>query len=145
MHCCVGFSLVAESEACSLFAVRGLFIAKSSHSRVNRPQQLRHEDSVVAVLRLQSTGSVAVTLWLSCSVACGIFPSQGSNPCLLHWQMATLLLSHQGSPRFTFNRHSLSKIRKVKPQPAQSFSTKWTLVCIIWFTSDDPRYFLDHS
>ena len=23
---------------------------------------------------------------LSCSVACGIFPDQGSNPCPLHWQ-----------------------------------------------------------
>ena len=23
---------------------------------------------------------------LSCSVACGIFPDQGSNPCSLHWQ-----------------------------------------------------------
>ena len=33
----------------------------------------------------QSTGSVGVTRWLSCCVACGIFPDQGSNPCLLHW------------------------------------------------------------
>ena len=23
---------------------------------------------------------------LSCSVACGIFPDQGLNPCALHWQ-----------------------------------------------------------
>ena len=23
---------------------------------------------------------------LSCSMACGIFPDQGSNPCPLHWQ-----------------------------------------------------------
>ena len=40
---------------------------------------------------------------LSCSVACGIFPDQGSNPCPLHWQadsfffffnfIATLFLS----------------------------------------------------
>ena len=35
---------------------------------------------------------------LSCSVACGIFPNQGSNPCLLHWQADSLPLSHQGSP-----------------------------------------------
>ena len=36
---------------------------------------------------------------LSCSSACGIFLDQGSNPCLLHWQVDSLPLSHQGSPR----------------------------------------------
>ena len=35
---------------------------------------------------------------LSCSTARGIFPDQGSNPCLLHWQADSLPLSHQGSP-----------------------------------------------
>ena len=28
----------------------------------------------------------------------GIFPTQGLNPCLLHWQADSLPLSHQGSP-----------------------------------------------
>ena len=28
----------------------------------------------------------------------GIFPTQGSNPCLLYWQAGSLPLSHQGSP-----------------------------------------------
>ena len=28
----------------------------------------------------------------------GIFPAQGRNPCLLHWQADSLPLSHQGSP-----------------------------------------------
>ena len=32
-------------------------------------------------------GSVVVAHGLSCSAACGIFPDQGSNPCLLHWQV----------------------------------------------------------
>ena len=35
---------------------------------------------------------------LSCSVACGIFPDQGSNPCPLHWQADSYPLRHQGSP-----------------------------------------------
>ena len=35
---------------------------------------------------------------LSCSVACEIFPQQGSNQCLLHWQEDSSPLSHQGSP-----------------------------------------------
>ena len=42
-------------------------------------------------LPLRSTGSrcadsVVVAHGLSCSVACGIFPDQGSNPCPLRWQ-----------------------------------------------------------
>ena len=44
----------------------------------------------------QSVGSVAVVHGLNCSEACGIFPDQGSNPCLLHWQVDSLPLSHQG-------------------------------------------------
>ena len=35
---------------------------------------------------------------LSCSEACGIFLDQGFNPCLLHWPLYSLLLSHHGSP-----------------------------------------------
>ena len=35
---------------------------------------------------------------LSCSLACGIFPDQGSNPCPLHWQADSYPLCHQGSP-----------------------------------------------
>ena len=43
--------------------------------------------SVAAVLRLQSTGLIVVVNGLSCSMACGVFPGQGSNPCLLYWQV----------------------------------------------------------
>ena len=35
-------------------------------------------------------------------MACGIFPDQGSNLCLLHWQVDSSLLSHQGSPLIWF-------------------------------------------
>ena len=47
---------------------------------------------------LQRTGSVVVAHGLSCSMAYGIFLDQESNLCLLHWQVFSLLLSHQGSP-----------------------------------------------
>ena len=33
-----------------------------------------------------------------CSTACGIFPDQESNPCILHWQAYSSPLSHQGRP-----------------------------------------------
>ena len=42
--------------------------------------------SVAAAPRLWGTDSVFVVHKLSCSEACGVFPHQGSNPCLLHWQ-----------------------------------------------------------
>ena len=44
------------------------------------------------------TGSVIVAHGPSCSMACGIFPDQGSNPCPLHWQADSQPLRHQGSP-----------------------------------------------
>ena len=47
-------------------------------------------------------GSVIVTHGLSYSVACGIFPDQGSNPCPLHWQADSQPLRHQGSPVYLF-------------------------------------------
>ena len=41
---------------------------------------------------------------LRCPVACGILLDQGSNPCLLHWQVYSSPLSHQGNPEtFFFN------------------------------------------
>ena len=54
-------------------------------------------------LLLRSTGSrragsVVVAHGPSCSMACGIFPDQGSNPCPLHWQADSQPLRHQGSP-----------------------------------------------
>ena len=54
--------------------------------------------SLLRPLLLQSAGSVVVAHGLSCPVACGIFPDQGSNPCPLHWQADSQPLRHQGSP-----------------------------------------------
>ena len=56
-------------------------------------------------LLLRSTGSrraasVVVAHGPSCSVACGILPDQGSNPCPLHWQADSQPLRHQGSPEY---------------------------------------------
>ena len=58
--------------------------------------------SIVVEHRLWDTGSIEVARGLSCSMACGIFLAQGLNPCLLHWQAASLPLSHQGSPALSF-------------------------------------------
>lgn len=47
----------------------------------------------------RSTGSVVAGHGLSCSTAHGVFPDQGSNLCLLHWQANSLPLSHQEKPQ----------------------------------------------
>ena len=60
-----------------------------------------HVGSIAVVPKLKSTSSIVEAHKLSCSIACGIFPDQGSNPrllCLLHWQLDSLPLSHLGSP-----------------------------------------------
>ena len=54
--------------------------------------------SLSAEHRSRRAGSVIVAHGPICSMACRIFPDQGSNPCPLHWQADSQLLRHQGSP-----------------------------------------------
>ena len=83
-----GLSLVAASGGHSSSRCAGL--------SQSRPLLLRSTGS-------RRAGSVVVAHGLSCSVACGIFPDQGSNPCPLHWQADSQPLRHQGSPIWEIN------------------------------------------
>ena len=74
-----GLSLVATSGGHSSSRCAGLSLS--------RPLPLPSTGS-------RRAGSVVVAHGLSCSVACGIFPDQGSNPCLLHWQADSQPLRH---------------------------------------------------
>ena len=47
---------------------------------------------------LECKASAVVVHGLHCSMVCGIFPGQGLKPCVLHWQVDSLPLSHHGSP-----------------------------------------------
>ena len=83
--CCLEFLL--------LWRVGVLYQLQSTDSRA----------SVVATRQLRSCdswalehSSVAMAHRLSCSVACGILPDQGSDLCVLHWQAYSFPLSHQG-------------------------------------------------
>ena len=72
-------SLVAERRllsSCSARACCGGFSCGA--------QALGCAGSVVSAPRVWGVGSVVVAHGLSCPAACGIFPDQGSNPCLLH-------------------------------------------------------------
>ena len=62
-----------------------------------------HRLSVRRLQWLQDLGSVTVVRGLSCSMTCGIFPDQGSNPCPLYWQVDSYPLYHQGSLVLFFN------------------------------------------
>ena len=89
--CARAFSSCGE-RGLLIIAVRRLLIAVASlvvehWLQVLGLQQLWRMGSVVVACRLQSAGSVVVVHRLSCSLACGIFPDQGSNPCPLHWQV----------------------------------------------------------
>ena len=55
--------------------------------------------SLVAGHRLQNVCSAVAAQGLSCYMACQVFLNQGPNLHLLHWQVDSLPLIHQGSPR----------------------------------------------
>ena len=78
-----GLSLVAASGGCSSLRCTGFSLGGFSCCRA---WALGAWASVVVPCGLWNAGSVVVAHGLSCSAACRIFPDQGSNPCLLHWQ-----------------------------------------------------------
>ena len=86
---------------------------------LSRPLLLRSTGS-------RHAGSVVVAHGPSCSVACGIFPDQGSNPCPLHWQADCQPLCHQGSPRIGFWKDKidnlLARLTKKKRERTQTKS-----------------------
>ena len=96
--CCAGFSLAASGGS-SLIQCMG-FSLVASHCRA---WALGTRASVAAALGLsncdsKAPGPIVVTHGLSWSTACGIFPDQGWNLCLLYWQADFLPQCHQGSP-----------------------------------------------
>ena len=98
-----GLFLVAASGGysslwCTGFSLLWLLLLQTMGSRCNVFSSCGTRASVAVARRLQRAGSVVVAHGLSCSVACGIFPDQGSNPCSLHWQVDSQPLCHQGSP-----------------------------------------------
>ena len=100
--CCTGVSLAA-----SLWLWCTDFSLWSKGSRAHRLQWLWHVGSVVVACGIQSTSSIVVAHGLSCFMACRILSDQGSNPCLLHWQVDSLPQSHQEVPCsgfFFFNK-----------------------------------------
>ena len=87
-------AFVAASRDQSLVVVHRLLTSVAS--LVAEQRALGAPASVLVVRGLSSRssqapehGSVAVTHGFRRSTACGIFLDWGSNPCLLHWQVAS--------------------------------------------------------
>ena len=76
----------------------------------------RARASVAVGPQALSAGSVVVAHGLGCSVARGIFPDQGLNLCLLHWQADSLPVSHQGNLHKFFILHAI----QTSPIPVQA-------------------------
>ena len=82
--CCHGLIAVA-----SLTVEHGLWGPRTSGAAAH--------GLVLVALRPYGLSSAVVLHVLRCSTARGIRPDKGSNLCLLHWQMDSSLLNHQGS------------------------------------------------
>ena len=72
------------SRSSSLVAVRGLLIAGAALV-AEHGLQARGVNGVAP--GFSTTGSIVVAHRLGCSKACGVFPDQGLNPCLLRGQV----------------------------------------------------------
>ena len=98
---CAGSSLPLRLfSSCSWWGLPSSWGVRASHSggfSCCRPRLQGAGSSVVSATGLQSPGSVGMMHKLICSSACGILPDPVSNLCLLHWQVDSLPLSHQGS------------------------------------------------
>ena len=92
---CVGFLWLQSGgyslSQCAGCSLQGLLLLRGVQTPVTWA-------SVAVACGLYSAGSGVVVQGLSCSMASGIFPDQGSNPWPLHWQVDSYPLLHQGSP-----------------------------------------------
>ena len=87
LHCCAWTFLSIESRGYSSCG------ARASHCS---------GFSCWGAWALGAQASVAAACGLSCYLACGIFPNQGSNMCPLHWQADSQSLECQGNPHTCF-------------------------------------------
>ena len=115
----VGSSLAVLSRGRSLAAVRGPLTAVASLLwSSGSGHRLSSCNPQAPGRRLNS-----LPLRLSCSVACRIFLGQGSNLCLLHWQVDCLPLSTAGEALLYF-LNVLSLLSKESEQIQTVLSTR---------------------
>ena len=72
-----------------------------------------------------------------CPVACGTFPDQKSNSCLLHWQADSLPLGHQGNPKTLFLNKVLNVYKNIYSEPHR-YTIQIQQLIIVTFTQSLP-------
>ena len=84
---------------------------------------------------MQQVGSVVAAHRLSCSVVCGIFPYQASNPRLLHWQADSLPRATREAPLVTILHSFLCPTClqhvSVRSNIFQLHSHKWPVATVL--------------
>ena len=104
LHCPGGFSPVSMGRGCPLAAVcrpPAQRLQQRAGSGAHGPQRFGLPGSGAQAQDLWSTGLVCPLARGVIPSVHGIFPDPGSSPCLLHWQVDSLPLSHQGSSIWT--------------------------------------------
>ena len=112
---------------CTDFSLWWLLLLQSAGSRARGLQSLRPTGSVVVAPGLQSIGSILVAHRRGCPMACEIFPDQGSNLCLMHWQADSLPPSQQETPRREFQNFYVSFFLLKKQLGSISFAVQITM------------------
>ena len=102
LHCCAWAFSGCGKQGCSSLWWRLL-------PAVSPP--VEHRLWVCGLQQVQHADSVLVARGLSRSVACGIPPDQGSNPCPMQWRADSQPLCHQGNPSLTIIIRFCTKAR----------------------------------
>ena len=122
---CVDPSLVVGSRGCSLVAVQFSHYGGFSCCGAQAPEHMRFH----SVCRTQEHRLNSVGHGLSCAEVCGIFPDQGLNPYLPHWQADFLPQSPQGCLTLEYFFY---------------YFTFYSLSCLVYILSFWKFYYIDY-
>ena len=78
---------------------------------------------LVVAPMVYSTGSIVMAQGLSCSVACGILPDKGLNPCVLHWRR---ILYHWATRKAPLILNEVNVVVVQLLSRVWLFATPWT-------------------
>ena len=101
---------------------------------------------LITVASLVAWASAVVAQGLRCPMACGIFPDQESNLCLLYWQVDSLPLGHQRSPLIPSSLKPLFYLISIQNDPLITI-----IPTIFWFSvllvkiGGETFFFLKHT
>ena len=115
LHCWEGFPLFAVSGGSLVVGGHGLLFVVASLVAEHRAQALGR------------VGPVVVARGPSCSEACGVISDQGSDSCVLRWQVGSLPLRREAPFACSF---VLQKLLYIPAPPLPLWNSPSDAVCI---------------